>query len=593
MTTTPAHIDYTDTDTTLPETTAPATAHEADAEADWLAVSGALTDAIGDICSRDDLIVRAVARTRAGAPAMFTPATATVEVSRAVFGPVDPESIRPYLPADRYRYPAAWGGLIHEAAHADHSTWTPGDVAGSPSNAVAAAVLLEESRIEAAHVDQRPQDRLWLRAGTTSVVWPELSATGITGRAIAAQAAGLVLARVDAGILTTDETQPMRDAVEQILGADVLTELQRIWRAAHAVGDHDREAMLELGQAWCRAIGQDPDQTAEHGTPCDTSAGPGRLRKPSAGTGTAIPTAAITAAAAAVGAAIENDVAAATAGPAQTAHREAEAHVRTAKGARAAKEAFGRDLSRTRTRPPTPAERGAAANLAKQLRAASFRDRATTLTSAELPPGRLRMRGAMVRDAQRAAGAIPTAKPFIAMQRRTVERPPLRVGIAVDTSGSMACAERPLASAAWIIATAVTAADPASASATIGFGNGRLQAFTKPGQAPAAVPVFKANGGDERFCEALDALNAALGLTTPGAARLLVVVSDGEYFTDERAEGAKRVKALTDAGCAVLWLTLTRRSFVIPGATEIVVNDPATAGAQIGHAAVKALAACR
>lgn len=593
MTTIPTHIHYGDADPAAPEAAPPVTTREIETEAAWLAVSGALTDAVGDLCTRDDLIVRAVARTGAGAPAMFTPATATVEVSRTVFGPIDPESIRPHLPADRYRYPAAWGGLIHEAAHAEHSTWTPNDVSGSPSNAVAAAVLLEESRIEAVHIAQRPQDRLWLRAGTTSVVWPELSATGISGPANAAQAAALVLARVDAGILTYFETHPMREAVERVLGSDVLAKLQDIWLAAHVLGDHDRQAMLELGHAWCRAIGQDPAALADSGTPCTASAG-----GPS--TTTAIPsatadvtTAAATAAAASVGAAIEADITSATAGPAQAAHREADAYARIVKGTRAAKQIFGRDLSRIKTRPPTPAERGAAATLAKQLRAAAFRDRAVTKTANELPPGRLRMRGAMVRDAQRAAGAIPTAKPFSATVRRTVEQPPLRVGIAVDTSGSMACAESPLASAAWIISTAVTAADPASTCATIGFGNGRLKAFTKPGQAPAAVPLFRVNGGDERFCEAVDALDAALGLTTPGSARLLVVVSDGQYFTEEKTDGAKRVKALTDSGCAVLWLTLTTRSLVIPGATEVVVRTPANAGAEIGRAAVKALTAAR
>lgn len=593
MTTIPAHIHYGDTDPAVLAAPAPTTARELEAEAAWLAVSGALTDAIGDICSREDLIVRAVAETGAGAPAMFTPATATVEVSRAVFGPIDPESIRPHLPGDRYRYPAAWGGLIHEAAHADHSTWTPSDVPRSPSNAVAAAVLLEESRIEAAHLAHRPQDRLWLRAGTTSVVWPELSTTGITGRAAAAQAAALVLARVDAGILTEDETHPMREAIEQVLGADVLAELQDLWCAAHTLADHDRAAMLELGQAWCRVIGQDPAEPAAYGSRCSPStATPGAMPDGSASTGN--PTsAAIGAAATSIGAVVAADVVSSTAGPAQAAHREAETHVRIVKGTRAAKKVFGRDLSRTRTRPPTPAERGAAATLAKQLRAAAFRDRAVTKTAAELPPGRLRMRAAMARDAQRAAGAIPTAKPFSAVQRRTVDQPPLRVGIAVDTSGSMICAERPLASAAWIIATAIAAADPASVSATIGFGHGRLKAFTKPGQAPAAVPIFKADGGDERFCEAVDALDAVLGLTAPGSARLLVVVSDGQYFSDEKANGAKRVKALTDSGCAVLWLTLTGHSLVIPGATEVVVSNPATAAAEIGHAAVKALTGAR
>ena len=566
------------------------------AEAAWLAVSADLTDVIPELCYRDDLIVKAVAGTSAGAPAMFTPATAVIEIDRALFTGVDPESIRPFLPTDYFRYPAAWGGLVHEAAHAEHSTWTPADVAGHPSNAVAAAVLLEESRIEAAHLAGRPDDRLWLRAGTTTIVWPELSAAGITGCETAAQAAALVLARVDAGILTKAEVAPLRQAVESVLGAEAVAELERVWRAAHIVEDGDKQAMLDLGTAWCRAIGQDPEAEAPTGGRCahgpaDSSAGasaPGSLPGGSEAT-----VGAVTSAAAEVAAAVKADVDATVGDGAEAANRAAEEHVRQVKGERAAKKTFGSSRARIRTRPPTDAERGAAAALAKQLRAASYRDRATTKIAAELPPGRLRMRGAMVRDAQRAAGAMPTAKPFTTTVRRTVQRPPLRVGIAVDTSGSMSCAEGPLSSAAWIVATAVAAADPASATATVGYGNVELRSYTRPGQIPAGAPVIRTGGGDERFCEAVDALDAALGLTWPDAARLLVVVSDGLYFADERRGGEDRVNRLTTAGCAVLWLTLTGASDVIGDATELVIDDLATAGAEIGRAAVKALAAAR
>jgi len=199
----------------------------------------------------------------------------------------------------------------------------------------------------------------------------------------------------------------------------------------------------------------------------------------------------------------------------------------------------------------------------------------------------------MVRDAQRAAGAMPTAKPFTAVVRRSVEHPPLRVGIAVDNSGSMSRAEGPLASAAWIIATAVSAADPTSLTASVTFGNRRVKALTKPGKTPVGVPIFRTGGGDERFCEAIDALDAGLGLSRPGTARLVVIVSDGMYYRDERREGAERLNHLISSGCAVLWLTLTGHSEVLSSATEVVVADPPKAVTEIGRAAVKALVAGR
>jgi hypothetical protein len=57
--------------------------------------------------------------------------------------------------SDRERYPALWGVLVHEAAHTDHTRWKM--PAGSAE--VSAALLLEESRIEAAHLTRRPGDR--------------------------------------------------------------------------------------------------------------------------------------------------------------------------------------------------------------------------------------------------------------------------------------------------------------------------------------------------------------------------------------------------------------------------------------------------
>ena len=62
------------------------------------------------------------------------------------------------------------------------------------------------------------------------------------------------------------------------------------------------------------------------------------------------------------------------------------------------------------------------------------------------------MRGALAADAQRAAGAVPTAQPFTRTTRTTVPTPPLQLGIACDVSGSMVEFAGPVASAAWILA---------------------------------------------------------------------------------------------------------------------------------------------
>ena len=575
----------------------------------WYPVSADLTEAVAPIADRDDLIVSAVAATLSGAKANFIMPTATVEVDRSAFGTVDPATLRPSRPNDRYRYPAAFGSLVHEAAHAAHSTWTPVDVAGrAPRAVIDAADLLDEARIEAAHLRRRPDDRLWLRATVTAIVWPELSADGITSRDAAARAAALVLARRDAGVLYSREVAPIREAVEAVLGADTLSELEGIWRRALALADDDVAGILAAGEAWCRAVGTD---TEPEGTPDSGHTTAGEHGKPEPGasaSGTETEAAAaserLAAAIAKAGARIEYNVSAATAPIAEAAQAEVEAEIEAEAERREAAEVFSRTYSAgsgtsrhspvTGTRPPTPAERGAAAALAKALRAASVRERATVRMQAELPPGRLRMRGAMARDAQRTAGAMPTAKPFTATVRRYTDSPPLRVGIAVDVSSSMKKVTGPVASAAWILARAVTAADSASKTATVAFGT-NVTAITRPGAVPNQVTEFRAWCDTEEFTRAVSSLDLELGLSRPGAARLLVVVSDGVFRTDQAKGGRARLKTLTDSGCAVLWLTLgtARASRDIGGIRFLILPNPTSAAAEIGKAAVAALTATR
>ncbi|WP_194925817.1 VWA domain-containing protein [Catenulispora pinisilvae] len=571
----------------------------------WLPVSAELTEAVAPIANRDDLIVSAVTATRSGAKANFIMPTATVEVARSAFGTVDPATLRPSRPNDRYRYPAAFGSLVHEAAHAAHSTWVPADVTGRAQPAVIdAADLLDEARIEAAHLRHRPDDELWLRAAVTTIVWPELSAEGITSRRAAAQAAALVLARRDAGVLYTREVAPIREAVQAILGAHTLSQLEEIWRRVLVLADDDVAGILAAGEAWCRTVGTDTKpEGAPGGGTGSCAPGTGRASDGSEAPGD---TAAerLAAAISEAGARINANVTASTSVIAAAAQAKAEAEIEAKTARIEAAKVFSRThegkrgTSRrspvTGTRPPTAAERGAAAALAKALRAASVRDRSAIRTQAELPPGRLRMRGVMARDAQRAAGAMPTAKPFTTTMRRYTDRPPLRVGIAVDVSSSMTKVTEPLASAAWILTRAVTAADSASKTATVAFGD-TVTAITRPGTAPAKVTEFRAICGTEEFTRAVGALDLKLGLSRPGAARLLVVVSDGVFRTDQTKAGRTQLKALTDTGCAVLWLTLgtARATRDIGGIRFLTLTDPTSAAAEIGEAALAALTAAR
>jgi hypothetical protein len=451
-----------------------------------------------------------------------------------------------------------------------------------------AALLLEESRMEGAHIRRRPDDRHWLRASAISLVLDDIGpGTGMT-RPEAARTAALILARVDAGILTPTETAPVAAIVETVLCADTVRELREIWQAAHHTGDDDTDTMLELGRRWCDIVGPSDDTDPADTDPAATGGTPGAgLRVPS-DMDRAISDTLARVAAAVASEPLPPD-------PAEHAARD-EQDEADAAADKIARRVFSRPhrarSGKTRishTRPPTQGERVAARQLGRALDSAAVRDRAVIKTSSVTPPGRLRMRGALAADAQRAAGALPTAEPFVRTTRKVTPAPPLRLGIACDVSGSMHAVAAPVASAAWILAHAAHHSRTDATTATVIFGE-YVRPITKPGQTPPQVTEFETNDGSHDIATALDALDGALGLSRPGAVRLLIVISDGIFGNRERAGGQSRIDRLRRSGCAVLWLTPPDPfNEPLDGATVHTLTDPTTTARAIGKAATTAL----
>ena len=204
------------------------------------------------------------------------------------------------------------------------------------------------------------------------------------------------------------------------------------------------------------------------------------------------------------------------------------------------------------------------------------------------------MRGAMTADAQRAAGAMPTAEPFTRTTRTTVPAPPLRLGIACDVTGSMSAFSSPVASAAWIIAHAARHATVPATTATVIFGGPTVRPITHPGATPQRVTDFKAGGGGHPIDTAINALDGALDLSRPNAARLLVIISDGNHEDDTKIPGQKMLDRLRASGCAVLWLAPDKPGTdPMNGATVHTLTDPTTTARAIGQAATAALRATR
>ncbi|WP_428962241.1 VWA domain-containing protein [Micromonospora fluostatini] len=517
----------------------------------WTPWAAAWTRQAALLTSRPETTVT-VAPAAGGPPGHSHPATAQIHVDADLIG--DPAIADPRRPGHKAKVPVAYGVLLHEVAHVNHSHWNPPpDV---PPVVREAALLLEESRIERRHRDTRPRDRRWLRRAVTSIIDPADTPTDTPWSA--AYAAGLLLARVDAKVLYPGDVRQPRRAITRILGRRTLKGLRAIWTEAHTVDDTDTTRMIDLGRRWCHLLGIDPTHTPH--PPADDAA-----------------TSTI---AAALGDALTTIL-----------HNPAATPIPTSSGS-GGPGGPGRhvdtDTPITWTaREPDDTERQAATRLTAHLRRARHREPARTRQPSTTPPGRLRTRAAVTLAAQRAAGVTPTAQPWQRTVRRPVPDPDLTVAILIDASGSMGAFAKPMSSAAWIVAQAATRAG--ATTATLAFGD-RVTVLIPPGRRPTTVRDMRADAHTERFVEACAEADRLLHLSTPGTARLLVVVSDGHYVDTDEAQAT--VNRLHHTGCAVLWLAPANDRWppqAYDHTTAITVDDPTTCITLIGHAAINAL----
>jgi len=544
---------------------------------DWKTLSEAMTAEVPAIAGRP-VPVACAPGAGLGSPACYLRDIPVIEVNGDLLD-AGPGDCDPSIPGDRERYPVTWGALVHECAHAAHTqVRLPGE---RRANWCQAARQLEESRIEARQAGRRPADRRWLRASATKLVLADFTTTGAEPASPreAGAAAALLLARGDAGILEPGETAPVEAEVEAAIGRTSLDQLQATWREFHATADDDLRTRTRLARRWCRILGIDPDAAPP---------APLVIKIPSG-------------LAKALARAIEilaGAVAADFAPPPPPFPPDAAGKREHEKAMRGNAERAAREVFRRRTRPraitgtrdPHPDETAAARRLTRALREATAGQRATTTVTSKVPPGRLRMGKALASQAQRAAGAVPTAEPFTHTRSRRVPAPPLRAGIACDISGSMGAFAGPVASAAWILARAAGHL-PSALTASVLFGKG-VHALTRPGETPAKVTDFTATASTESACRAIDALDGALGLATPGTARLLVIVSDTMFVAAGEPAGVQqRITRLHRAGCGVIILTPKgwAATCTYTDCQVIETSDPAGAIDAIARAATRAL----
>lgn len=584
---------------------------------EWLSVGSQIGTISNEWSGRGDLIAYVGPGAGAQAPACYTPATAEVEVNvNIAFGrgvtPADIGDLRER--AVQFEWPKATGAIFHEAMHARFSNWDMEAAFNALSPAeFRALVLLEEGRIEGHGVRIMPENAGFLRSCALEIVLADLAEEPMneSDSRMAASLAALTMARVDAGVLEDSDIMQLSEAIVAKLGAERVAQLRELWLQAQAYDRHyDITGLYDAAREWVRIVNEAAEENGESG---DGEAGDETGLGAGAGSGSgefmeammdALKEAADNAT---VGSFEQLGDQQMTEEWRDIANDRNSAAKREKEHKDVASEVFGKGTgpmpdSATRSRlrerrAPTGPERSAAVKVAQMLEKAKYRERDETEIHSILPPGRLRTRAMVQGAALKSKGVMTQAEPWRRTMRKHVDDPTLTIGVMVDISGSMGEAMEPMATTAWVMSEAVRRVQ--GKCAMVYYGESVFPTL-KPGQHLPEVNVYTAPDGTEKFDKAFKALNGSLGLLNGTGARLLVVVSDGCYTSDEQRHARKWVDACTAAGVGVLWMPFDGRDrgmyakSITRGSSAVIldeVTNPTAAATEIGVAAAKALAA--
>lgn len=520
----------------------------------WAKLSGALTKIFPELTSgkRYDIICQcSPGITPDDSPACIYQPTATVYID-GKYLPPGMRGMRRYdlsTEEERRNIAPVMGLAAHEAAHGGHTKWTRkvDERKIVDGRVLAAALVLEESRIEYLHAKERPQDQEWLHA--TSLILDIQGHRKIAekdrDRSWAISVMAMIYARLDAGILSNPETKYYIDAATVILGTLAVSKLREIWKEAFETADNDKVKMLELGRRWVEVttpVGPRTSAAGLLGGHCGIGK---KMAFPAESDPIVVP-----------GIMEPLDI------PKELLEAMAKASKDAAdkmKGRIPVKDMPTDDSLEggvTGWRDPTADEKGAARKLAAALKAARFRERTAMPVARKTPPGRLRIREAMAGRAAEAAGAVSDAMPYKTAHYHTNPAPPVKAGVCIDISGSMELAASASAIAGWMIAYGIHKL-PGSRYAQVTYADRKVRPVVYPGHAPNKVPEVEVyEAGDECVGDAVATLDGLLGLSIPGAARLLVIISDYQVTqSGQAAKAGQLIKRLLATGCHVLWIT--------------------------------------
>jgi len=568
---------------------------------EWLRAGRTIGELANKWSLRNDIVAYVGPGAGGEAPACFAPTTAEVEVNVDVafgFG-VKPEEVERLNERKvQYEFPKGTGAIMHEAFHARFSRWSMPDAYKElKSDEYQALILLEESRIEFQGLKSMPTARPFLRSCAMEIVigdvkedmekqTPTKSLTNLIG---------LVHARIDAGILEEHEVAGVMELVENQIPADVVIQLRTIALSAQAHELHnDATELYPLAIEWARIV---RELAKERGDEEGNNPVGEALKKLMSDVLDAMEEASDEISASNFGELADQEQSEdwkdEVKGKAEDA-KEKEENREIAKDVFSKSTGAGSTKSSSRlvdTRSPNADELVAAVTIGQWLEKAKYRERDEHEVASILPPGRLRTRAIVQNAALKSRGVNQQVEAFRRTVRKHTDDPTLHVGVMVDISGSMGSAMQPMATTAWVMSEAVNRIQ--GECAMVYFGNDVFPTL-KAGQRLKEVSIYSAPDGTEKFGKAFSALDGALNLLHGNGARLLVIVSDGQYTSDETRKAEEIVAKCKEAGVAILWLPFDNGN----GADRLAANyaevireitNPAQAAETIGRAAERVM----
>ena len=627
----------------------------------WLGLSARLGPLVNRAAGRADLVTTITpdstalaAGHKTGRPAaMFVPALAQVRFTAQTLLDAwkdHPGHIDPADRLSRNTHPVLIGAACHEAAHAAHTHIT--FPKGIPMDEATWAMLLEEPRIEGAHLRANPRDRTFLRASAQKIAaggqFEFRAPEGVSPSQSAMRCAVLVLGRVAAGVFTGLETYTLREQVSAVLGDDVLTEVEDVLAQAVALADGDVDALRVLARQIVAILadqdqqddgdsgdqqGQGGDQQGQGGdqqgqgdsggegmpgTDADGTSNGNAQQMPcgswtngdlddgldpfdqTPATGNAPGDDTVTEAEATVteiGASAEKD-ASDTADQVRAARTDQGTHNAAAE-AKAADETHRRHTDGawkaacgTQPRQVRITHREPSPELREQTRVLTRvlrSEQIRAVTRTTTPSITPPGRMRMGEEVHRRAQIAARARITATPYRQTHRRDIPNPPLLVGFAGDASGTMEPWQDVTADLAWALgQAAKSLNGSVANVAWNTVSTTVLRPGQVPAQVPVATCGGGSTGCVSALDALDGALHLTGTPDAARVVVIVTDGGIGLSRPDVIAAITRLARAGVAVLWVT-PEPDPITTHATNVVLTDPAQFGAVIAKSIAKVL----